>query len=166
MNMIARLVDITTLRVDAIVNAANKELAAGGGVCGSIHRAAGPELAKACAQVSPCPVGEARITPGFQLPARYVIHTVGPVWRGGGNGEADLLASAYRAAVKLAQREHLSSMAFPAISTGSYKYPLREAAEIAITTVGDELAKGGTIREVIFACRSTDVLHCYVVLGL
>ena len=164
--MIARLVDITTLSVDAIVNAANPELAAGGGVCGSIHRAAGPELAVACAKVAPCPVGEARITPGFKLPARYVIHAVGPTWRGGRDGEAELLASAYRAAVKLAQREKLFSMAFPAISTGIYKYPLKEATEIAINTVREEIARGGSVSEVIFACRSTDVLHCYVVLGL
>lgn len=164
--MIARLVDITTLSVDAIVNAANPGLTAGAGVCGSIHRAAGPQLAAACAKVAPCPVGEARITPGFQLPARYVIHAVGPMWNGGRNGEAELLASAYRSAVKLAQRERLTSMAFPAISTGIYKFPLEEAAEIAIRTVREELEKGGTVTEVIFSCRSTDVLHCYVVLGL
>lgn len=164
--MVARLVDITTLPVDAIVNAANPELAEGAGVCGSIHRAAGPELAIACAKVAPCPVGEARMTPGFNLRARWVIHAVGPIWNGGTNGEAELLAAAYRSAFKLAQQKHLRSIAYPAISTGIYKYPLNEAAEIAITTLRDELAKGGTVKEVILACKSTDVFHSYVVLGL
>src|SRR5690606_17982314 len=119
-----RVVDITTLAVDAIVNAANTELAPGGGVCGAIHRAAGPELAAACAPPAPCPTGEARMTPGFRLPARYVIHAVGPVWRGGHDGEPELLASAYRASMKLARDAGLTSIAFPAISTGIYGYPL------------------------------------------
>src|SRR5688500_1575957 len=116
MTLIARIVDITTLDVDAIVNAANEQLAPGGGVCGAIHRAAGPELARACADLRPCPTGEARITPGFRLPAEFVIHAVGPVWHGGRGGEAELLASAYRAALRLAVERGLRSVAFPAIS--------------------------------------------------
>src|SRR5689334_12519339 len=109
----ARLADITTLAVDAIVNAANSDLTPGGGVCGAIHRAAGPELAAACSRLRPCPTGEARLTPGFRLPARFVIHAVGPVWRGGSAGEAELLASAYRASLALAREERLESIAFP-----------------------------------------------------
>ena len=124
MELTARLVDITALDTDAIVNAANESLAPGGGVCGAIHRAAGPELARACAAIGHCPTGEARITPGFRLPAGYVIHAVGPVWRGGGEGEAELLASAYRSALRLAEEHGLRSIAFPAISTGIYGYPL------------------------------------------
>jgi O-acetyl-ADP-ribose deacetylase (regulator of RNase III) len=116
----ARLVDITTLAVDAIVNAANTSLAPGGGVCGAIHRAAGPKLAAACAAVAPCPTGDARITPGFALAARYVIHAVGPVWHGGQRGEPELLASAYRASLELARQAGARSVAFPAISTGIY----------------------------------------------
>ena len=118
----AQLVDITTLHVDAIVNAANEQLARGGGVCGAIHAAAGPELAKACAGVAPCPTGEARITPGFKLPARYVIHAVGPIWHGGGVGEAELLASAYRNTLRLANAEGLQSVAFPAISVCGWAF--------------------------------------------
>src|SRR5437867_6899833 len=118
MPMLARLVDITTLSVDAIVNAANTELAPGGGVCGAIHRAAGPDLAVACARLRPCPTGQARLTHGFRLPARFVIHAVGPVWRGGQAREAELLASAYGASLDIAKREGLVSIAFPAISTG------------------------------------------------
>ena len=120
MEVTARVVDITTLETDAIVNAANQSLAPGGGVCGAIHRAAGPELARACAALGWCPTGEARLTPGFDLPARFVIHAVGPVWRGGGAGEAALLASAYRSALQLAVDHGLESIAFPAISTGIY----------------------------------------------
>ena len=115
----ARLVDITTLAVDAIVNAANSELAPGGGVCGAIHRAAGPELAAACVRVGPCPTGEARLTPGFRLRARFVIHAVGPVWRGGGAGEAELLASAYRASFALARGEGLKSIALDAYAVST-----------------------------------------------
>ena len=124
MQLTARVVDITTLETDAIVNAANESLAPGGGVCGAIHRAAGPELARACAAIGRCPTGEARLTPGFGLPARFVIHAVGPVWRGGGAGEAELLSSAYRSAMQLAADHGLRSIAFPAISTGIYGYPL------------------------------------------
>ena len=135
MDLSARVVDITTLDTDAIVNAANESLAPGGGVCGAIHRAAGPELARACAAAAPCPTGEARLTPGFRLPARFVIHAVGPVWHGGGAGEADLLASAYRSTVRLAAEHGLSSLAFPAISTGIYGYPLGQATPIAVSAV-------------------------------
>ena len=116
----AKVVDITTLAVDAIVNAANSDLAPGGGVCGAIHRKAGPDLTRACAREAPCPTGQARLTPGFQLPARFVIHAVGPIWRGGTEGEPERLASAYRASLALAKAQGLHSLAFPAISTGIY----------------------------------------------
>jgi O-acetyl-ADP-ribose deacetylase (regulator of RNase III) len=141
--------DITTQAVDAIVNAANERLLGGGGVDGAIHGAAGHELLAACRQIGGCPTGEARITPGFRLPARHVIHTVGPVWRGGSRGEADLLASCYRRSLALAHEHGLETMAFPGISTGIYGYPLEDATRIAIATVGDALA-GTTIREVRF----------------
>jgi O-acetyl-ADP-ribose deacetylase (regulator of RNase III) len=157
----ARLADITALDVDAIVNAANEALAPGGGVCGAIHQAAGPQLAAACAAAGPCPVGQARITPGFRLPARHVIHAVGPVWHGGGAREAELLASAYRAALELARRHGLESVAFPAISTGIYGYPLQEATEVAVRTVRAVSLEGGTLRRVIFACFSPAVLAAY-----
>lgn len=138
--------DITAERVDAIVNAANSSLLGGGGVDGAIHRAAGPELREACRPLGGCPVGEARATPGFRLPARWVIHTVGPVWSGGGRGEADLLASCYRHALAAADELGARSVAFPAISTGAYGYPARDAARIAIGTLrstptGVELAR-------------------------
>ena len=157
----ARVADITTLAVDAIVNAANAQLAEGGGVCGAIHRAAGPELAEACARVAPCPTGEARITPGFALPARFVIHAVGPVWHGGSQGEAALLASAYRASIAHARAKELTSIAFPAISTGIYGYPLDAATTIAVDTVRAEMMNPGSLREVVFACFSQDVLDVY-----
>jgi O-acetyl-ADP-ribose deacetylase (regulator of RNase III) len=156
----ARIVDITTLAVDAIVNAANEQLAPGGGVCGAIHRAAGPELAQACARVGPCPTGDARITPGFGVPATFVIHAVGPVWRGGQMGEPGQLASAYRAAFRLAREHDLSSIAFPAISTGIYGYPLAAATDVAVRTVRDELGRSSTL-EVLFACFSPEVLLAY-----
>ena len=161
MTVSARVVDITTLAMDAIVNAANESLAPGGGVCGAIHRAAGPELARACAAVGGCPTGGARLTPGFELPARFVIHAVGPVWRGGRAGEAELLASAYRSAMGLAAEHELSSIAFPAISTGIYGYPLEPATDIAVTTVRAALDAGSSIREVVFACFSAEVLRAY-----
>ena len=157
----ARVADITTLAVDAIVNAANTQLAEGGGVCGAIHRAAGPELAEACARVAPCPTGEARITPGFALPARFVIHAVGPVWRGGGHNEPALLASAYRASLALARAKELASIAFPAISTGIFGYPIDAATAIAVDAVRAEMANPGSVREVVFACFSQDVLNVY-----
>ena len=133
--------DITRLDVDAIVNAANKTLLGGGGVDGAIHRAAGPELRAACAQLGGCDTGEAKITPGFGLPARYVIHTVGPVWGGGERGENRLLASCYRNALALAQAHGLASIAYPAISTGAYGFPPDRAALIALRTVLDALAR-------------------------
>ena len=142
--------DITALEVDAIVNAANDRLAPGGGVCGAIHRAAGPELAKACARVGGCPTGGARITEGYALSARHVIHAVGPVWQGGTEGEDDLLASAYRSSLDLAERQGLASVAFPAISTGVYGYPLEHATEIAVRTVCDWLDKAAGIERVVF----------------
>lgn len=162
----ARLVDITTLDVDAIVNAANSELLPGGGVCGAIHRAAGPELAAACARAAPCPTGEARITPGFRLPARFVIHAVGPTWRGGGANEPALLASAYRASLVLAAEHNLTSIAFPAISTGIYGYPLREATKVAVETVRAELARRTSVQRVIFACFNQDALAAYAAEGV
>ena len=161
MTLSACMVDITTLRVDAIVNAANEQLAAGGGVCGAIHRAAGPELARACAALAPCPTGQARITPGYRLPARFVIHAVGPVWRGGGAGEADLLASAYRAVLRIATDGELKSVAFPAISTGIYGYPLEAATEVAVASVRAALMEGSGIETVQFACFSPEVLQAY-----
>ena len=143
--------DITTLAVDAIVNAANNALAPGAGVCGAIHRVAGPDLAEACAKVGGCPTGEARLTPGFYLPARHVIHAVGPVWHGGGQGEAELLATCYRNALDLAVGHGLRSIAFPAISTGVYGYPLKAAAELAVGTVRAYLSGNQTLEKVVFA---------------
>ncbi|MCU0273424.1 MAG: O-acetyl-ADP-ribose deacetylase [Acidimicrobiales bacterium] len=127
--------DITTLGTDAIVNAANDRLTPGGGVCGAIHRAAGPGLADACAAIGHCPPGEARLTPGFALPARWVVHAVGPIWLGGDRNEADLLASCYREAVAVADAAGAATIAFPAISTGIYGYPPEEAAAIAVATL-------------------------------
>ncbi len=162
MTISARLVDITTLPVDAIVNAANAELAPGGGVCGAIHRSAGPELARACRALAPCPTGQARITGGFDLPARFVIHAVGPVWQGGSAGEAELLASAYRSSLALAEREYLRSVAFPAISTGSYGYPLALATAVAVATVRQALASASSsVQEIIFACFSPEAVSVY-----
>ncbi len=153
--------DITRLAVDAIVNAANERLAPGGGVCGAIHRAAGPELARACREVAPCPTGEARITPGFRLRARHVIHAVGPVWHGGDEGEDELLASAYRSALMLAREHQLETLAFPAISTGVYGFPIPRAARIAVRTVADFLAREEYPREVLFCCFGEETARAH-----
>jgi len=150
--------DITTLDVDAIVNAANTSLLGGGGVDGAIHRAAGPELLQECRGLGGCPTGEARLTRGYRLRARYVIHTVGPVWHGGDAGEPELLASAYRSSLVLAQRHKLTSIAFPAISTGVYGFPPDRAAHIALATVARHLASNADLNRVVFACFGRDSL--------
>jgi O-acetyl-ADP-ribose deacetylase (regulator of RNase III) len=157
----AVIADITKLQVDAIVNAANEALAAGGGVCGAIFRAAGDGLAAACARVAPCPTGEARITPGFSLPAKYVIHAVGPTWHGGSKGEADLLARTYRSLLRLADEQGCLSIAIPAISTGIYGYPLESATKIAVQVVREHAAGKTRLQRVIFACFSETVLSAY-----
>jgi len=153
--------DITKLGVDAIVNAANSSLLGGGGVDGAIHRAAGPELLEACRKLRGCETGDAKITPGFRLPARYVIHTVGPVWRGGTAGEAELLASCYRRAIELAEEKSLSSIAFPAISTGVYGYPKQQAAEIAVATIRASISRDSSITRVVFCCFDAETAAIY-----
>ena len=148
--------DITTLRVDAIVNAANRSLLGGGGVDGAIHRAAGPALLAECRTLRGCETGGAKITFGYRLPARHVIHAVGPVWHGGNALEEELLASCYRRALELCQANALSSLAYPAISTGVYRFPADRAAHIAVATVADSLSAALDVTKVIFCCFSGD----------
>ena len=155
--------DITSLAVDAIVNAANESLLGGGGVDGAIHRAAGPELLAACRAIGGCPTGEARITRGYRLPATWVIHTVGPVWRGGAHGEADLLARAYRSSLALAARPEykIETIAFPSISTGAYGFPVRIASEIAVNEIDRFLSTRPGLERVILVAYSPETFEQY-----
>jgi O-acetyl-ADP-ribose deacetylase (regulator of RNase III) len=153
--------DITTLIVDAIVNAANQTLLGGGGVDGAIHQAAGPGLLEECRRLGGCPTGEVRITKGYNLPARWVIHAVGPVWKGGDRHEAALLASCYENSLRLALENNVRSIAFPAISTGAYAYPLNAATDIAVRAVRRFLARSQSLEEVVFCCHSGEHLAAY-----
>jgi O-acetyl-ADP-ribose deacetylase (regulator of RNase III) len=154
--------DITTLDVDAVVNAANTTLLGGGGVDAAIHDAAGPELLEECRRLNGCPTGEARITSGYRLPARWIIHTVGPVWKGGTRNEAALLAACYENSLRLAAEKNLRSIAFPAISTGAFAYPLKDATEIAIGEVRRFTKESEALHEVLFCCYSGEHFATYM----
>jgi O-acetyl-ADP-ribose deacetylase len=153
--------DITTLPVDAIINAANSSLLGGGGVDGAIHRAAGPRLLEATRTIGGCPTGQARLTPGFDLPAKWVIHTVGPVWQGGHAGEDEILASCYRESLKLAVSVEARTVAFPAISTGAYGFPMERAARIAIDEIGANLDQFPQIERVLIAVRGEEAMRIH-----
>jgi O-acetyl-ADP-ribose deacetylase (regulator of RNase III) len=153
--------DITKFKVDAIVNAANTSLLGGGGVDGAIHRAAGPELLEACRKLNGCPTGEAKITPGFKLPARHVIHTAGPVWSGGNRNEDELLANCYRNSLDRALSNNIKTIAFPSISTGAYRFPIERAAKIAVTEVKYFLEEHPAIEKVIFVCFDERTYNVY-----
>ncbi|MDF7825892.1 O-acetyl-ADP-ribose deacetylase [Pontiellaceae bacterium B12227] len=153
--------DITELQVDAIVNAANQTLLGGGGVDGAIHRAAGPRLKAECAMAAGCPTGSAKLTEGYDLPARFVIHAVGPVWHGGGQGEDELLASCYRAAMRLAEEHRIDTIAFPCISTGVYHFPFERACGIALSEIFRALDEGSRIRQVYCVCFSEEDFDTY-----
>ena len=153
--------DITKLKVDAIVNAANESLLGGGGVDGAIHRAAGPELLKECHKLGGCPTGEAKITKGYKLPAKHVIHTVGPVWHGGNHGEDELLASCYRNSLALAEKHALATIAFPSISTGVYRFPMDRAVRIALKEITAFLRTAKNVNKVTLVCFGDDAYQCH-----
>jgi len=154
--------DVTTMHVDAIVNAANTTLLGGGGVDGAIHRAAGPELLAACRLLHGCKTGEAKITPGFKLPAKFVIHTPGPIWRGGQHHEAELLRNSYQNSLRLAEENHCGSVAFPSISTGVYRFPLQAGAKIAVTTINEFLKTAQNVKDVTMVCFDEETYQAYV----
>lgn len=161
MGLVIKLGDITRVEADAIVNAANTTLLGGGGVDGAIHRAAGPELLAVCRTLGGCPTGQAKITPAFRLPARYIIHTPGPVWHGGGRGEEGLLASCYRSCLTLAQEHGCRSVAFPSISTGVYRFPVDRAAEIAVGEILTFLKDGAPVEDVAMVCFDQRTREAY-----
>jgi len=154
--------DITRQPVDAIVNAANSSLLGGGGVDGAIHRAAGPSLLEECRKLNGCPAGHARITGGYNLPAKYVIHTVGPIWQGGNHGENETLARCYRSCFELADHYDIRTIAFPSISTGAYRFPVEKASKIAIMQIGKCLKRINSIEQVIIVCFNEGVYKCYL----